>query len=142
MGSRRKARMLAIQALYQVDLTQDPVEDTMAALWGNAHISPEVWDFAKRLIRGVREHMVEIDGLMLSRSEHWKIDRMALVDRNILRLAIYELLYCPDIPERVTINEAIELGKRFSTDESGSFINGVLDQIRLSLVPNRDRECS
>jgi transcription antitermination protein NusB len=131
VGARRKARVMAVQILYQVDLTQDSLQSSMAALWGDAGIAPDTRAFATRLTQGVRDHLREIDALLLSTSEHWRIERMALVDRNILRLAAYELVFCPDIPERVTINEAIELGKRFSTGESGAFINGVLDQIRL-----------
>jgi N utilization substance protein B len=134
LGSRRKARVLALQVLYQVDLTQDPLADTLEALWEGAEGSDEAHGFAGKLVLGVRAHMSELDALVQRTSEHWRIDRMPLVDRNILRLAIFEFLHCPDIPPRVTINEAVELAKRFGTAESGAFINGVLDQVRLLLA--------
>ena len=134
--------MLALQLLYQVDLTGDSLVDSMAALWGVDDIPMDIRAFAEGLARGVRENMGEIDRLIRSSSEHWRIDRMPLVDRNILRIAVYELLHCPDIPERATINEAIELGKRFSTEDSGAFINGVLDQVRATVFPVEARESS
>jgi N utilization substance protein B len=134
--------MLALQLLYQVDLTGDSLEDSMASLWGVDDLPADVRAFAEGLARGVRENLEEIDRLIQTSSEHWRIERMPLVDRNILRLAVFELLHRPEIPERVTLNEAIELGKRFSTEDSGAFINGVLDQIRASVLPAEARESS
>lgn len=93
----------------------------------------EVRDFALRLIEGTRQHREEADRLLASVTRNWDLSRMAAVDRNVLRLAIFEILYCPDIPHKVTINEAIELGKRFSTANSGGFINGILDRVRIDL---------
>jgi N utilization substance protein B len=135
VGRRRKARILAFQTLYQLDLTHTGPEETLTPLLEGREIPEDVRHFAETLIRGVCERMVEINELIKASSENWRLERMALVDRNILRLAVYELMFHPEIPASVTINEAIELGKRFSTEESGAFINGVLDQIRLSLLP-------
>jgi N utilization substance protein B len=135
VGQRRKARILALQLLYQVDLIQDELEASMSLLWGGTEASDAAHHTAEERARGVRNHLEEIDRLIQTCSDHWRIDRMAVVDRNILRLAVYELIYHPEIPEPVILNEAIELGKRFGTEESGAFINGVLDQIRLNLHP-------
>jgi N utilization substance protein B len=89
----------------------------------------EVRDFATQLVRGTADNLAKIDALIAEYSEHWKIDRMPAIDRNILRSAIYELLYRADIPPKVAINEAVELAKRFSTPDSGKFINGILDKL-------------
>ena len=95
------------------------------------HLSPEEGDeeFADRLVRGVLEHGQEIDQVIEEHSENWRLERMPAVDRNILRIATFEFLHCEEIPPKVTLNEAIELGKRFGSEESGSFINGILDRI-------------
>jgi N utilization substance protein B len=93
----------------------------------------EVREFALRLITGTREHRAEVDQILAVVTRNWDLHRMAAIDRNILRMAIYELLHCADIPPKVTINEAIELGKRFSTANSGSFINGILDRVRIDI---------
>ena len=90
----------------------------------------EAREFAARLIEGLHGHRAEIDGVIGEVAENWNIERMAAIDRNVLRIACYELLLCKDIPPKVAINEAIELGKRFSTQQSGAFINGILDRIR------------
>lgn len=91
-------------------------------------------EFAKRIILGVMEHQREIDRLIEERSEHWRLDRMTIVDRNILRIAIFELLYCSEVPPKVTLNEAIDLGKRYGSEESGNFINGILDRIQNEVI--------
>jgi N utilization substance protein B len=135
VGQRRKARNLALQVLYQVDLTQDGLDQSMKLLWDQLELSEDVRGFAEERVKGVRENLDEIDELIRRASEHWRIERMSAVDRNILRLAVYELAFRPEVPERVVINEAIELGKRFSGEESGPFINGILDQVRLSVRP-------
>jgi N utilization substance protein B len=91
-------------------------------------------EFAKRIVLGVMEHRQEIDRLIEGQSENWRLERMTLVDRNILRIALFELLRCDEIPPKVTLNEAIDLGKRFGSDESGSFINGILDRIQNEII--------
>jgi N utilization substance protein B len=94
----------------------------------------EADEFLKRLVLGVLEHFAQLDRLIEQYSEHWRLDRINMIDRNILRMALFELLYCEEIPPKVTINEAIDLGKRFGSEDSGSFINGILDRIQNEVV--------
>jgi N utilization substance protein B len=94
----------------------------------------ETDDFLKRVILGVLEHFHQLDRLIEQYSENWRLDRINMIDRNILRIALFELLYCEEIPPKVTINEAIDLGKRFGSEDSGSFINGILDRIQNEAV--------
>ncbi len=91
-------------------------------------------DFLKSLVLGVLEHFAQLDGLIEQYSENWRLDRINMIDRNILRMAVFELLYCEEIPPKVTINEAIDLGKRFGSEDSGSFINGILDRVQNEVV--------
>jgi N utilization substance protein B len=132
MGTRRKARECALQALYQIDMTQSGPEEALAALWRDfAEEKPEddVRTFAETLVRGVAGHLADIDARIQSNSDHWRLERMAKVDRNVLRLATFELLHLADVPMKVTLNEAVELGKTFGSEESSAFINGILDRI-------------
>ncbi len=134
MGNRRKSRELALQALYQWDITkQDAFKITVQL---SEHFSAEKGkdEFAERIVLGVLEHLQELDRLIERYSEHWRLDRMTVIDRSILRIATFEFLYCEDIPPKVTLNEAIELGKQYGSDDSGSFINGILDQIQKEAV--------
>ncbi len=91
-------------------------------------------EFARRIVQGVIQHRNEIDRMIEESSEHWRLDRMTIIDRNILRMAIFELLHCHDVPPKVTLNEAIDLGKRFGSEESGSFVNGILDRIQNEVI--------
>jgi N utilization substance protein B len=109
------------------------VGEALNLLWDNFASDEEATDFCERLVRGVVEHSDEINRLIEKYAEHWKISRMNQIDRNVLRIAVYELLYCNDIPPKVTMNEAIDIGKKFGSEESGAFINGVLDGIRQHL---------
>lgn len=129
MPIRRKAREIALQVLYQLDISQGNPKEVLDLHWENFRPSPKTLEYCKRLIDGVKTHQAEIDRVIEEHSEHWTLKRMATIDRNILRMAVFELLYCPDIPFKVAVNEAIELAKKFSTDESFAFINGILDQI-------------
>ena len=128
MGLRRKAREHALQLLFQQDFSQERTISSETCRLPHPVAQP-VKDFADRLVRGVTEHLSEIDSLIRKHAEHWSLERMALVDRNILRLAIFELLYIADIPAKVTINEAIEIAKRYGDESSSAFINGILDRI-------------
>lgn len=128
MKKRTRARELALQFLYQNDLVSQPVERSDEFLRGEER-DVETRRFAKRLISGTVENKPEIDRVIQDVAQNWNISRMAVVDRNVLRLATYELLHCGDIPPKVAINEAIEIGKRYSTQNSGAFINGILDKI-------------
>ena len=131
MGARRKGREAALQMLYQMDVAGTAAEDTIRAYW--AHLGegedPVVGEFANVLVRGVEANREQIDGTIRDVSHHWRLERMTRVDRNILRLATFELLEMSDVPRRVTLNEAIELAKRFGSEGSAGFVNGVLDRI-------------
>jgi N utilization substance protein B len=129
MGFRRKARELALQLLFQMEFNPVRGEELLRAFWREHEAAPQVKEFAELLVRGVLDHLPEIDKLIEEKAEHWTPDRMATVDRNILRFAVFELHYLKDIPVRVSINEAIEVAKRFGNQESGAFINGILDRI-------------
>ncbi len=130
---RTRAREMALQALYQADLTGDDCLDGVErTLRADGHPA-EVVDYAFDLARGVRARLADIDGHLASAAQHWSIHRMAVIDRNVLRLGIEELTRHPEVPPRVVINEAIEMAKRFSTASSGAFVNGVLDRVRRDL---------
>ncbi|HVF52677.1 MAG TPA: transcription antitermination factor NusB [Actinomycetota bacterium] len=147
MKSRRSARRMALGILYEAEIRGTSPLET----W-TLHIAPDgsiadplraggvtddhdadpdadAVEYARRLIQGVDEHQVEIDGHLTASADHWALDRMAVVDRNLLRIAVFELLWAGDIPVAVAINEAVELAQRFSTEDSGRFINGLLGRI-------------
>lgn len=132
MGHRRKARELALQALYYLDMNQCDSEVDYKRFCINFPPSKNVQPFLDMLVKGVLQHRSDIDALIERHSRNWKVSRMSCVDRNVLRIAVYELLYCPDIPSKVTINEAVDVVKKFGTVESGAFINGIIDSIRKS----------
>ena len=131
MGARRKARECALQMLFQYDLARQPVDELIRTYWGElAEAADDVKDFANDLVEGVIHHLDEIDERIRHRTEHWRISRMAVVDRNLLRLAVYEFVYQPHTPKTVAINEALEIARRFSTHEATQFVNGILDAIK------------
>jgi len=160
MAKRREARERAVQFLFQYDLNpSENVDEALNHFWGSqrsaaiadektghAHwgqtvelppISPEetsLREFAEPLIRGTLEHRLEADELIKKHAKNWELHRIAAVDRNILRLAIYEMLHREDIPPVVSINEAVDIAKKFSTEDSGKFVNGILDKIRSELL--------
>ncbi len=135
MGYRHQARRLALQFLYLIDSTGEDRESALERFRSAFGLDPKLADFFLHLIRGVDCNREDLDRMIESRSHNWRLDRMARVDRNILRLAVYEMTFSKDVPDKVAINEAIELAKDFSTDESGAFINGILDSIRLNRPP-------
>lgn len=133
-GKRRHGRELAVQCLYQMDITGEDGRDAVAAFWETqSEVPAATRRFAEELIRGVVEHRATLDEKISRYAEHWDLERIAVVDRNILRLAIYEMMFRADIPPVVSINEAIEIAKKYSTRESGAFVNGILDRIRFDL---------
>ena len=134
MGKRRRSREFALQVLYQLEITKQDALRTLAQFQEHFSEGVERDAFVERLVLGVSEHRKEIDRLIERYSENWRLDRMNMIDRNILRMGAFELLYCEDIPPKVTLNEAIDLGKRYGTDESGSFINGILDRIQNEVI--------
>ncbi len=131
MGDRRQARELALQALFFIDMDKSAPEENLAAfcISNEDLITESIKPFFMDLIKGVLENRAEIDALLNTYSKNWRLSRMPVVDRNIMRIAIFEFLKRPDIPSSVTINEAVEIGKKYGTKDSGSFINGVLDRI-------------
>jgi len=129
MGTRRKARELALQILFQMDVGEIALEEAIKNFWKVGKVHPEIRDFTLKLSRGVMENIVQIDENIKKYTMNWTINRINNIDRNILRIAIYELIYCTDIPYKVAINEAIEIAKKYGTLESGKFINGVLDKV-------------
>ena len=136
MGRRRKARELALQLLYQLDVQgEDDPEPHFDDFWLRHPVDREARDFAESLVRGTKRHEAEIDGLISRYAENWELERMAVVDRNILRQGIFELLWATAIPPKVAINEALEVAKKFSTHESSRFINGILDRIHKEQAP-------
>ena len=133
-GKRRQARELAVQFLYQHDLGGGMLDESVALFWQTQWETAEpTRKFAEELIRGTIEHQPVIDEKIQKYTEHWELQRIATVDRNILRLAIYEMLFRDDIPPVVSINEAVDIAKKFSTRESGAFVNGILDRLRADL---------
>lgn len=127
---RRKSREYALQFLFQFDFTgKTPGKRDFEEFWAEKDGNADLREFAEDLVLGTIRHLAEIDSAIRNAAEHWVIDRMAATDRNILRFATYEILFRSDIPSAVTINEAIEIAKRYSTNESASFINGILDSI-------------
>jgi len=137
VGLRREGRELALQTLYALDLNPMEVRESLRQLRENARVQASVRTFAEELVTGVMENRVVLDRKIDEQSKNWAITRMGRVDLNILRIATFELLCRDDIPKNVTINEAIEVAKRFGTEESPAFINGILDEIAAS-VPDKD----
>lgn len=129
MGHRRKAREIALQVLYQIDCTGMDSEEAIELFWQNFEAPVSARAFSTTLIRGTVEHLPNIDEAIRRCSDHWSLERMARVDKNILRMAVYELLYLDEIPPKATLNEAIDLGKNFGSENSGSFVNGILDAL-------------
>jgi transcription antitermination factor NusB len=132
---RTRARELALQFLYQLDLRGESLYAEAREFIVAEERDAETTRFALRLVQGTHENRAAIDAMVQSVAQNWNISRMAVVDRNVLRLATYELVHCPDVPPKVAINEAIELGKRYSTQNSGAFINGILDKIMNRSTP-------
>jgi len=133
MAIRREARECAVQLLFQLDMNPSKdLDATFKAFWSlNSRINdPRIRTFTETLVRGVRENIASIDSTIKKSAEHWDIKRMGVIDRNVMRMAIYEMLFCSDIPPAVSINEAVDIAKYFSCRESGRFVNGILDRIR------------
>ena len=142
---------MALQVLYQLEVGQAPAPEAIRLYYElltegtedfKFRVPSSARPFAEQLIEGVSARKSEIDNLIVSASEHWRIERMSIVDRNILRIALFEMLHCPDIPPKVSINEAVDLGKTFGSAESGAFINGILDHILEDLLERGDIEKS
>jgi transcription antitermination protein NusB len=148
MGQRRRAREVALQILYQMEVGGGPPYEAIPLFYGiepddedqRADVSSSSRPFAERLVCGVFQHRDDIDAMIGSASENWRLERMSIIDRNVLRIAIFEMLYCPEIPLKVSVNEAIDLGKLFGSPDSGGFINGVLDHLLPQARSSRGEE--
>jgi N utilization substance protein B len=134
MGSRRKSRELAMQFLYQLELNQHDLQEGLEGFWRMNPTDGTCREFAESLITGTLENRGEIDSVIGTFTINWDLERIALVDRNVLRIAIYEMLFRDDIPPVVSINEAVDIAKKFSTAESGKFVNGILDRIKIEVL--------
>ncbi len=137
MGQRRKSREVALQMLYQLEMTGQAPHEVIDLFYElaqeeddrKAEILESARPFAEKIVNGVYLHRDEIDRMIVDASENWRLERMSIIDRNVLRIAVFEMLYCLEIPPKVSINEAIDLGKTFGSPDSGSFINGILDHL-------------
>lgn len=135
MGVRRRGREYALQMLYAMDLTGYQPDQVFAGFYAIQDLNRDAFYYARRLVDGVHGHLDEIDGVLTKYAEHWKIHRMAAVDRNLLRLGLFELMYVKDVPFPIIINEALEIVKEFSDQESTQFLNGILDAARKEFRP-------
>jgi transcription antitermination factor NusB len=130
MRRRTLSREIALKILYANDITKEPVEECCRKFWENSDVTDEaVRKFADFLIFGVSENKEKVDRMIVKHTENWELERMATIDRNILRIASFELLYAKEIPPKVAINEAIEMAKKYGDRDSGKFVNGILDKI-------------
>ena len=134
MRKRTRSRELALQILYQVDVRKDNIDEFIADFWENQTASDDtlddsVMEFSTTLVDGTLKNLVQIDEYITSYAENWQLSRMAVIDRNIMRMGVFELLYLEDMPPKVAINEAVELAKKYGDTESGKFVNGILDKI-------------
>jgi N utilization substance protein B len=130
MTRRTRGREIALQVLYQTELNPGFTPEEVRRFVERRLLGDtKLCEFTRALIAGIQEHQPRIDSLISEVAENWRIDRMAAIDRNILRLGAYEMLYCPDVPARVAINESLELAKRYSTGQSSRFVNGILDRL-------------
>jgi N utilization substance protein B len=136
MRKRTKSREFALQVLYAVDIARDKPEEALKNFWdehADEEITDEVRGFAEELVNGVAGNMADIDSRISRHAANWKLERMAVVDRNIMRISCFELAFRSDIPPKVSINEAVELAKKYSGSEAGKFVNAILDKIKIEL---------
>lgn len=135
MKNRRKARELMLKALYQYDIgIRDKLEDCLNDVFNVHKINEEIREYAIRLKNNIEPNYEKINEIIEKYSKNWRLNRMAVIDRNILRIAIAEMMYMPDIPEKVSINEAVEIAKQYSTEDSYAFINGILHRLYVNLA--------
>lgn len=135
MGKRRQGREAALKLLYALEMTHTDVQEVLNAAWIEEVVPHDVRDFVMTLVAGVGAHREEIDAMIRAWSSHWSLTRIGAVERNLLRMAIYELLFMPEIPPNVTINEAIEVAKSYGAEEAWLFVNGILDRVKRETTP-------
>lgn len=129
MGKRRQARTLTVQVLFHMEFSRDDPEESFQLISESFDSPPGILDFSRHQVLGIWKNREDLDKLIGRASKNWRLERMSRVDRNILRVGVFEMLFMKDIPPKVSIDEAVELGKEFGTEESGAFINGILDNI-------------
>src|SRR6266571_3855356 len=139
MASRRKSRELALQMLFQWELGKHSTEHVLTTFLEEKNLDPSVREFARKLFEGTVGKIATLDAAIRDQAEHWRLERMAAVDRNLLRMALYELLHSPETPAAVVINEALELARRYSGADSVEFVNGVLDALRKDIETLKTR---
>lgn len=135
MTRRTRGREIALQVLYLQEQNPGVEPQEVERFIERRLREPRLREFARALVEGVRQHQESLDALISAVAENWRLDRMAAIDRNILRLGAFELLHCPDVPSKVAINEALELAKRYSTAQSSRFVNGILDRLQATEKP-------
>lgn len=140
MGNRRKARELVTQILFHMEYNSGNPDNSFELICENFNAPKPLRAFSKDLVRGVCEKRSHIDEIIKKASKNWRLERMSRVDRSILRLSVYEMLFMENIPHKVSIDEAVELGKKYGTEESGAFINGVLDNIYIAHIKDRNQD--
>ena len=133
MGGRHEARSWALQFLFQRDFNKGELDDALAVFWKQKKAGAKLKKFTEEIIRGVEDHQKDLDDRLKQYAENWDVKRMGAVDRNVMRVALFEMFHRQDIPPIVSINEAVELAKEFSSDESGKFVNGILDRAKRDL---------
>ena len=138
MGKRRRARESAIQILFQLEFNDAQPEKILERFWEDKRCPEEIKNYTGWLVRGILAHRDEIDQLIQSASEHWRISRMAVVDRNVLRMAVFELLHEKELAPAIVIDEAIEIARKYSSGEAATFVNGILDAINKKLNLGKD----
>ncbi len=136
MGERRRARELAVQVLFHLEFSPDNPSEVFDLICENFDARKSIRDFSKKLVLGVWENKEALDKAISQASKNWRIDRMARLDRSILRLAAFEIMFIQDIPAKVSLDEAVEIGKKFGSEDSGRYINGVLDKIYTTMLQN------
>lgn len=140
MRKRTKAREISLKFLYQIDVAKDDWLEKIKDFPALIEAAPDMREFARQLIKGTLENLKEIDVILSRSTQNWQIKRMAVVDRNVLRMATFELLYMDDIPSKVSINEAINLAKKYGDHESGKFTNGILDRIKKDMIDKTSKK--
>jgi len=142
MGRRRKAREETLRILFRLEFENKQIEKTLNQYWESKKTPEEIKEYSTWLVNGIISDQAKIDNIIQKVSEHWRVSRMALVDRNILRMAVFELLHEKNIAPAIIINEAIEIAKKYSGDEAATFVNGILDAIRKNLkdIKNSSKE--
>jgi N utilization substance protein B len=133
MGKRRKARECALQILFQLEFTSDGPQEILRDYWTHQNVPLEVRAYSEWLVKGIGEHRQDIDRMIQQASKNWRLERMAIVDRNILRIAVFEMLFDKALASPIIIDEAIEIAKRFSGQEAAVFVNGILDGVNKNL---------